>query len=48
MEAHTALSEKVMRYMKRRKKDIIADQLPKKQDNIVFCELSGAQQRAYR
>jgi SNF2 family DNA or RNA helicase len=31
-----------------RKKTLIADQLPKKIDQIVFCELSALQMRAYK
>jgi hypothetical protein len=34
--------------MRRRTKAIIADQLPRKRDNIVFCQLSELQLRAYR
>lgn len=31
-----------------RTKDLIADQLPKKIDNIVFCPLSDDQKQAYK
>jgi len=37
------------KYMLRRRKDnTIADQLPKKVDNIVFCQLTDFQLRAYK
>ena len=36
------------RYVLRRTKDIIKDQLPMKTDNIVFCCLAEAQYRAYK
>lgn len=34
-------------YFKRRMKSLIADQLPKKTDRVVFCPLSDAQSEAY-
>jgi len=36
------------RYMLQRKKAIIADQMPEKKDQVVFCELSPLQVRAYK
>lgn len=37
------------KYLLRRTKDnTIADQLPKKTDNIVFCRLAPLQMRAYK
>lgn len=42
------LNDLLGRYMLRRTKAIISDLLPKKEDNIVFCQLSDMQRRAYR
>ncbi|KAK9806401.1 hypothetical protein WJX73_002468 [Symbiochloris irregularis] len=42
------LNDMLEKYMLRRTKAIIADLLPKKQDNIVFCSLSPVQMRSYR
>jgi SNF2 family DNA or RNA helicase len=39
----------VKKYMLRRRKDnTISEQLPKKVDNIVFCQLTEFQLRAYK
>ena len=38
----------VEKYLKRRTKALIANQLPRKVENVVFCPLSLAQLRAYR
>ena len=38
----------VEKYLKRRTKALIANQLPRKIENVVFCPLSLAQLRAYR
>lgn len=35
-------------YLLRRTKALIADQLPRKRDYVVFCDLSDLQRRAYR
>lgn len=44
----TKLNSLVDKFMLRRTKDgTIKDQLPQKVDNIVFCEMSLLQQRAY-
>lgn len=43
------LHKKLSKYMLRRRKDnTIKAQMPKKIDNIVFCELSELQLKAYR
>ena len=34
--------------LKRTKKDTLADQLPQKADNVVFCDMSALQIRASR
>lgn len=34
--------------LRRTKADVLKDQLPKKRDNIVFCQMSDLQQRAYK
>ena len=38
----------VEKYLKRRTKALIANQLPRKIESVVFCPLSLAQLRAYR
>lgn len=44
----TQLNKLVEKFLLRRTKDsTIKDQLPKKTDNIVFCEMSLLQHRAY-
>ena len=44
----TQLNRLVERFLLRRTKDsTIKDQLPRKSDNIVFCEMSLLQHRAY-
>ena len=43
------LHEKLQHYLLRRRKDnTIKEQMPKKLDHIVFCELSELQLAAYR
>ena len=42
------LNFETRKWLIQRKKTVIADQLPKKLDQIVFCELSTVQMRAYK
>ena len=42
VELNKWLSERMLR----REKSIIQDQLPKKEDNVVFCKLSDTQVRS--
>ena len=43
------LQQLLGKYLLRRTKDnTLADQLPKKTDNIVFCRLAPLQMRAYK
>ena len=34
-------------YLQRKKEDVLGDQLPKKDERVLFCELSGLQKRIY-
>ena len=42
------LNAETRKWLVCRKKTLIADQLPKKIDQIIFCELSALQMRAYK
>lgn len=42
------LNFETRKWLIQRKKTLIADQLPKKLDQVVFCELSAVQMRAYK
>jgi SNF2 family DNA or RNA helicase len=42
------LNRETRKWLIQRKKTLIADQLPKKLDQVVFCELSAVQMRAYK
>lgn len=46
-EQAKALGREIAPYFLRRTKQLIADQLPSKQDKIVFCPLAPLQERAY-
>lgn len=46
-ERQGQLNELVNKWVLRRDKSLIADQLPGKDDNVVFCKLAGMQTRAY-
>jgi hypothetical protein len=44
-ERQTQLNQLVQKWVLRRDKSLIADQLPGKDDNVVFCKLAGMQVR---
>ena len=45
-ERQSHLSELVNKWILRRDKRLLKDQLPGKDDNVVFCKLAGMQTRA--
>ena len=45
--AHKLVNNLLPRFFLRRMKTLIADQLPKKSDRVVFCPLTARQQEAY-
>lgn len=48
-ERQKRLNQVLGKYLLRRRKDkVIQEQLPKKIDNIVFCQLTDLQVRAYK
>lgn len=49
VERQQRLNKLLSKYLLRRRKDkVIREQLPKKSDNIIFCQLTDLQIRAYK